>query len=65
MNNIENILVSIYGVGVVSAPVEAILWAVDRINDRKVAKAELKRANALRAKYGKPIAYDAYRYGVV
>lgn len=60
MNNIETILSSIYGVGVAVAPKEAVLWAVEKITDQDKARKELKRANRIRAKYGKPVVYAPY-----
>ena len=50
---VKTILCDIYGVSVVSAPVEAIEWALDRISVIEVAKKELKVTNATRRKYGK------------
>jgi hypothetical protein len=60
MTNIETILADVYGVGVAAAPVIAVLWAAERIADKSAAKAELRRANGIRAKHGKPLAYAPY-----
>lgn len=60
MNNIETILSKVYGVGVAVAPMEAVLWAVEKIADKATAQKELKRANRIRAKFGKPVVYAPY-----
>lgn len=57
MNNIERILSEVYGVGVAVAPKEAVLWAAEKIADKEQARKELKRANRIRAKFGKPVVY--------
>lgn len=59
-NNIERICEEIYGCGIAAAPVEAVLWAVERIADKIQARKELSRANRIRAKHGKPLAYAPY-----
>lgn len=56
-NNIERICEEIYGVGIAAAPVETALWAAARIADKETARKELTRANKIRAKHGKPLAY--------
>ena len=58
--NIERICEQVYGVGIASAPVEAVLWAADRITDKEIARKELTRANLIRARYGRPLAYAPY-----
>lgn len=59
-NNIEQICAEIYGVGIASAPVEAVLWSAERIADNETARKELTRANRIRARHGKPLAYAPY-----
>lgn len=57
MNDIEKICYEVYGVGIVTAPEYAIIWAAEKIEDQEKAKSELKRANQIRKKYGKiPVA---------
>lgn len=58
--NIETILADVYGVGVAVAPAYALLWAAERIADKADARAELRRANRIREKHGKPLAYAPY-----
>ena len=60
MNNIETILSIVYGVGVAVAPREVVLWAAAKIEDKEAARKELKRANRIRTKYGKPPVYAPY-----
>jgi len=57
MKNIETILFDVYGVGLLAAASHTIIWAADRIADVNAAKKELKRANRIREKNGKPLAY--------
>jgi len=59
-SNIERIVEREYGVGIAAAPVVAVLWAAEKIADRRTAKAELSRANAIRALHGKPLAHVPY-----
>lgn len=59
-NNVERICEELYGCGIAAAPVEAVLWSVEKITDKAKAQAELKRANRIRAKHGKPLAYAPY-----
>lgn len=58
--NIEKVLSEVYGVGVAVAPKEAVLWAAEKIADTTLARKELKRANRIRAKFGKPIVYAPF-----
>jgi len=55
--SLESIIENEYGVGVVTCDPIVILWAVEKITDKQVARKELKKVNALRSKYGKPVAY--------
>jgi hypothetical protein len=59
-NNIEKILADHYGVGVVAAPPEAVLWAAERIPDKVHAKKELAAANEIRRKHGRMPASPHY-----
>lgn len=52
MDNIETILYAEYGASPVSAPMEAVLWALEKISDAAKAKAELARLNAIRSQHG-------------
>lgn len=59
MNSIQTICEETYGVSVVMAPVNAILWAAWELaeDDPDAARKELKKANRLREKHGRPLAY--------
>ena len=54
---IEKILYEEYGVGIVAAPNNAVLWAAAKCQDPKKA---LKAANRTRTKYGAPMVYAPY-----
>jgi len=58
--SIEEILSERYGVGVVRAPIEAVLWAAEQIEDRNAARAGLVQANKIRAKHGAPLVYAPF-----
>jgi len=58
--SIEDVLYELYGVGIMGAPTEALIWAAEKLMPLVRAKSELRRANALRQKYGAPLAYPAY-----
>lgn len=60
MNKIDLICEQVYGVGIAAAPVEAVLWSAERIADKATARKELKRANAIRSKHGRPLAHAPY-----
>lgn len=60
MDNIETICANVYGVGIAAVPVEAVLWSAERIADKSKAQSELKRANRIRARHGRPLAYAPY-----
>jgi hypothetical protein len=51
-NELIKILADIYDVGPLRAPVEAVIWASDRIEDVQQAKADLRAINAMRSKAG-------------
>lgn len=57
---IEQILSSVYGVGIVCAPACAVLWAAEKIESKEDARKELKRANRIRGKHGAPYVYAPY-----
>lgn len=59
-NNIVKICEEEYGVGIAVAPPVAVLWAAEKIEDPALARSELKRANAIRARHGKPLVYAPY-----
>lgn len=54
---LEQILASEYDVSAASAPVEAILWATDRIENPVTADLELKAVNEIRRRLGKVPVY--------
>ena len=60
MDNIERICENLYGVGIAAAPREAVLWAAERIPDKARAAAELRRANRVRARHGRPLVHAPY-----
>ena len=62
MNNIVTILEKVYGVGPVVAPKEAVLWASEKIEDKTLARKELKRVNRIRSKHGAPLVYAPYNH---
>jgi len=49
---IEEILNNLYDVSVCSAPVEAVLWSLDRMVNKDLAKRELKEINRIRTRHG-------------
>lgn len=57
---IERILYEVYGVGITGSPREAIIWAAEKIEDTDQAKAELRRANRIRNKFGIGSAYPEF-----
>lgn len=57
---IEIILNNKYGVGVVYAPKEAVLWAASEIQTNDEAKKQLKEINRIRTKHGMPLVYAPY-----
>jgi hypothetical protein len=57
---LEKILNDVYGVGVVVAPREAVLWAAEKIENKDEARKQLKAVNRIRAKHGAPLAYAYY-----
>lgn len=60
MDNIEKICISLYGVDIINAPKEAVLWSAEKIADKSKAIKELTRANRKRSKHGKPIVFAPY-----
>lgn len=57
---LQKLVESEYGVGIVVAPVVAILWAAMTINEkycREVAIEQLSAVNTIRSKYGVPFVY--------
>lgn len=60
MDSITRICEEIYGCGIAVAPVTAVLWAAERIKDKTLARSELARANKIRARHGKPLAYAPF-----
>lgn len=60
MDNIEKICKSLYGVDIINAPKEAVLWSAEKIPNKSKAIKELSRANRIRAKHGKPIVFAPY-----
>lgn len=60
--NIETILKKQYGCNAVVAPMEAVLWATEMIEDKASAQSELKRINKIRARKGVPVVHAPYGY---
>ena len=56
---LANILSTEYGVGPAIAPVEAVLWAAEKLPVSQ-AKQELRELNAMRQRQGRPLVYVPY-----
>lgn len=56
-SQIEKILNDEYGVGIAVAPTCATLWAAEKCED---PRGQLKIANRIKAKHGKPLAYAPF-----
>lgn len=56
---LANILSTEYGVGIMVAPTEAILWAAEKMPVEQ-AKQELRELNSMRQRQGRPLVYVPY-----
>lgn len=54
------ITAQVYGVTVEDAPTNVLIWSAERIQDKAEARAELRRANKVRERMGRPLAYPDF-----